>query len=57
MTLLEYLDNKLRTTIEDEHTKIETLRKLYGQQKLFTLEDISNAWKAGRDDVINTIRT
>ena len=57
MTLLEYLDNKLRTTIEDEHTKIETLRKLYGQQKLFTLEYISNAWKAGRDDVINTIRT
>ena len=57
MNLSEYSDRILRETLGDEITKIDTLRKLYGGQKLFTLEDISNAWKAGRDDVINTIRT
>ena len=57
MTLSDYLDNELREVLGDETTKMDTLRKLYGGQKLFTFEDISNAWKAGRDDVINTIRT
>ena len=53
MRLSEYLDVTLRNALGDESTKSETLMKLYGGVKLFTLSDIEKAWREGRGETIS----
>ena len=53
MRLSEYLDVTLRNAPGDESTKSETLMKLYGGVKLFTLSDIEKAWREGRGETIS----
>ena len=47
MTKSEYLTSILRDILGDENTNSETLKKLYGRTKLFSLEDIEKAYDAG----------
>ena len=44
----EFTTNRLREVLGDTVTKSETLRKLYGRTKLFTLEDIEEAYNEGK---------
>ena len=53
LRLSEYLDVTLRNALGDESTKSETLMKLYGGVKLFTLSDIEKAWREGRGETIS----
>ena len=46
----EFLINKLRDILGDTATKADTLKKLYGRTKLFTLEDIEQTWNASQEN-------
>ena len=47
MTKSEYLADVLQRILGDTATNTETLKKLYGRTKLFTLEDVENAYDEG----------
>ena len=51
MKKADYLDKALRGVLGDSSTNSETLRKLYSKTKLFSIEDIENAWNDGNNNV------
>ena len=52
MSKTDYLTDTLRRALGDTSTKPDILKKLYSRTKLFTLEDIEEAYNEGKNNVL-----